>query len=97
MMTMNEAEVERDVQDRAGLLLARLYDEAATDVCAVHAAAFSDGGFERLYNADSAVNVALRRPAAQLTRADARRRMPRGDTPVVHLFYSMFLPPARRT
>ena len=71
MMTMNEAEVERDVQDRAGLLLARLYDEAATDVCAVHAAAFSDGGFERLYNADSAVNVALRRPAAQLTPADA--------------------------
>ena len=26
-----------------------------------------------------------------------RRRMPRGDTPVVHLFYSMFLPPGRRT
>ena len=67
LMTMNEAEVERDAQDRAGLLLGRLHDEAAPDVCAVHAAAFGDSGYERLWNADSVVNAALRRPAAQLT------------------------------
>jgi hypothetical protein len=38
----------------------------------VHGAAFGDGGYERLWNADSVLNVALRQPAAELTRADAR-------------------------
>jgi hypothetical protein len=38
---------------------------------AVHGAAFGAGGYERQWNADSALNTALRQPAAELTRADA--------------------------
>jgi hypothetical protein len=71
LMTMDAAEVERDAYDRAVLLLGRLHAEALPDVVAVHGAAFGDGGYERLWNADSLVNVALRQPAAELTRADA--------------------------
>jgi hypothetical protein len=71
LMTMDAAEVERDVYDIAGLLLARLHAEALPDVSAVHGAAFSEGGYERLWNADSVLNAALRQPAAELTRADA--------------------------
>jgi hypothetical protein len=70
LMAMDAAEVERDTYDRAGLLLARLHAEALPDVVAVHGAAFGEGGYERLYNADSVLNTALRQPA-QLTRADA--------------------------
>eukprot|EP01043_Picozoa_sp_COSAG02_P028963 COSAG02_NODE_1784_length_10941_cov_179.259823_1_plen_94_part_10 len=47
LMAMDAAEVERDVYDRAGLLLARLHAEALPDVAAVHAAAFGEGGHER--------------------------------------------------
>jgi hypothetical protein len=71
LMAMDAAEVERDVHDRAGLLLARLHAEALPDVSAVHGAAFSEGGRERLWNSDSVLNAALRQPAAELTRADA--------------------------
>ena len=72
LMAMDAAEVERDVHDRAGLLLARLHAEALPDVSAVHGAAFSEGGRERLWNSDDSVlNAALRQPAAELTRADA--------------------------
>jgi hypothetical protein len=70
-MTMDAAEVERDAFDRAGLLLARLEAEALPDAVAVHGAAFGEGGYERLWNADSVLNTALRQPAAKLTRADA--------------------------
>jgi hypothetical protein len=72
LMTMDAAEVERDAYDRAGLLLGRLHAEALPDVAAVHGTAFGDGGYERLWNADSVLNVALRQPAAELIRADAR-------------------------
>jgi hypothetical protein len=71
LMTMDAAEVERDAFDRAGLLLARLHSEALPDASAVHGAAFGEGGWERLWNADSVLNTALRQPAAELTRADA--------------------------
>eukprot|EP01046_Picozoa_sp_COSAG06_P039594 COSAG06_NODE_4700_length_4026_cov_2.671505_5_plen_398_part_00 len=70
-MTMDGAEVERDAYDRAGLLVARLDAEALPDVVAVHGAAFGAGGYERQWNADSALNTALRQPAVELTRADA--------------------------
>ena len=69
---MDEAEVERDAHDRAGLLLGRLHEEALPDgMLAVHGAALGNGGYERLYNCNSVDNAALRKPAAQLTRADA--------------------------
>ena len=71
LMAMGAAEVARDAYDRAGLLLARLYAEALPDVVAVTGAAFGEGGFERLWNADNVLNAALRQPAAQLTRVDA--------------------------
>ena len=71
LMAMDAAEVARDTYDRAGLLLARLHAEALPDVLAVHGAAFGEGGFERVFNADSVLNAALRQPAAQLTRVDA--------------------------
>eukprot|EP01046_Picozoa_sp_COSAG06_P049748 COSAG06_NODE_7723_length_2398_cov_5.069161_5_plen_105_part_01 len=58
LMTMDAAEVERDAYDRAGLLLGKLHAEALPDVVAVHGAAFGDGGYERLWNADSLLNVA---------------------------------------
>ena len=71
LMAMDAAEVERDAYDRAGLLLARLHAEALPECSAVHGAAFSEGGNERLWNSDSVLNAALRQPAAELTRADA--------------------------
>jgi hypothetical protein len=72
LMTMDGAEVERDTYDRAGLLLARLHAEALPDVAAVQAAAWSElRTGERVWNADSVLNAALRQPAAELTRADA--------------------------
>jgi hypothetical protein len=72
LMTMDAAEVERDAYDRAGLLLGRLHAEALPDITAVHGAAFGEGGYERLWNANSVLNAALRQPAAELTRAGAR-------------------------
>jgi hypothetical protein len=72
LMAMDAAEVERDAYDRTGLLLARLHAEALPDgVSAVYGAAFGEGIYERLWNADSVLNTALRQPAAELTRADA--------------------------
>ena len=70
LMSMDAAQVERGAYDRAGLLLARLHEEALPDIVAVYGSAFGDGGHERLYNSDSVLNVALRKPA-KLTRADA--------------------------
>ena len=71
LMAMDAAEVERDAFDRAGLLLGRLHAEALPDPSAVYGAALGEGGYERVWNADSVLNTALRQPAAQLTRADA--------------------------
>jgi hypothetical protein len=71
LMAMDATEVERDEYDRAGLLLGRLEVDALPDVATVHGAAFGEGGYERLWNANSVVNAALRQPAAELTRADA--------------------------
>ena len=71
VMSMDAAEVERGAYDRAGLLLGRLHEEALPDTVAMHGAAFGDGGYERLWNSDSVLNAALRKPASQLTRADA--------------------------
>ena len=71
LMSMDEAKVDREACDRAGLLFGRLHVEALPEVNAVHGAAFADGGYERLWNSDSMRNVALRKPASQLTRADA--------------------------
>ena len=72
LMAMDAAEVKRDAYDRVGLLLGKLHVEALPDVVAVHKAAFGEGGYERLWNANSVLNAALRQPAAELTRADAR-------------------------
>jgi hypothetical protein len=72
LMAMDAAEMERDAYDRAGLLVGRLEAEALPDgAVAVHGAAFGEGGYERVLNADSVLNTALRQPADQLTRADA--------------------------
>ena len=71
VMSMDAAEVERGAYDRAGLLLGRLLVESLPDILAVNSAVFGDGGYERLWNSDSVLNVALRKPASQLTRADA--------------------------
>eukprot|EP01044_Picomonas_judraskeda_P027812 COSAG03_NODE_8983_length_754_cov_1.490076_1_plen_110_part_10 len=63
LMAMDAAEVERDAFDRAGLLVGRLEAEALPDgAVAVHGAAFGEGGYERVLNADSALNAALRQP-----------------------------------
>jgi hypothetical protein len=71
LMSMDATEVERDAYDRAGLLLARLHAEALPDNVAVNGAAFGGGGYERLWNSNSVLSMALRQPAAELTRADA--------------------------
>ena len=80
LMTMDAAEVERSTYDRAGLLVARLEAEALPDVVAVHGAAFGEGGYERLWNANSVLNAAQRcasrlrsshAPAPGATRAHA--------------------------
>jgi hypothetical protein len=71
LMAMDAEEVERDAYDHAGLLLGRLHAEVLPDVVAVHVAAFGEGRYERLWDADSVLNAALRQPAAEVTRADA--------------------------
>jgi hypothetical protein len=72
-MAMDAAEVERDAFDRAGLLLARLHAEALPDVLAVVGAAFGDGGYERLWTADSVhgQHSAVSARLTEVTRADA--------------------------
>jgi hypothetical protein len=74
-MAMDAAEVERDAFDRAGLLVGRLEGEALPDAAAVHGAAYGEGGLARLYNADSVLNAALRRPAGGSARAGRRREL----------------------
>jgi hypothetical protein len=74
LLTMDEPDIDRSAFDRAGLLLGRLEAEAwpADGGEALHGAAFGDGGYVKLWNADSIVNAALRKPASELTQADAR-------------------------
>jgi hypothetical protein len=74
LLTMDEPDIDRSAFDRAGLLLGRLEAEAwpADGGEALHGAAFGDGGFVKQWNADSIVNAALRKPASELTQADAR-------------------------
>ena len=43
LLTASASDVEATAYQRAGLLLARLYDEASGDPSVVHAAAFGDG------------------------------------------------------
>ena len=72
LKAMEAEEADRAEHDRAGLLLARLLDEAAPNIVAIFGAAFGDGRLERVWNANNVLNAALlRKPAAQLTRADA--------------------------
>jgi hypothetical protein len=73
LLSMDEGEVDRGAFDRAGLLLGRLEAEAPPDDGrALHGAALGDGGYEKLYRANSMAHAALRKPASELTRADAR-------------------------
>ena len=71
---MDEAEVERDAYDRAAWAAAGAAARRGLTRDRRRArgsAAFGDGGYERLWNSDSVLNLALRNPASPLTRADA--------------------------
>ena len=77
LLALGAAEVPREVHDRAGLLLARLVSEAvprgAETQAAVYGAALGGGRMARLWNGEgNVIAVAVRKPAAELTRADAR-------------------------
>ena len=77
LLALDAAEVPREVYDRAGLLVGRLCAEAVARgveaQAAVYGAALSDGRFARFLNAEGSVlAAAVRKPAAELTRADAR-------------------------
>ena len=87
LLALDAAEAPREVYDRAGLLVGRLCADAvlrgAEAQAAVYGAAHGDGRFARWLNAEGSVlAAALRKPAAELTRADARsfacRQMPWG-------------------
>jgi hypothetical protein len=77
LLTMDEREVDRGAFDRAGLLLGRLEEEVLLlpeEVLLkqeLHGATFGGGGWEKLYGASSILNAALRKPASELTQADA--------------------------
>ena len=75
LLARDAAEVPRDVCDRVGLLVARLVAEAppGPERDAVFGAAWGDGRFAAFLNAPANILAeALRKPAAELTRADAR-------------------------
>jgi hypothetical protein len=77
LLALDAAEVSREVYDRAGLLVARLCAEAlprgAAAQAAVLGAAVGGGRLARFDNAEGSVfAVMARKPAAELTRADAR-------------------------
>lgn len=71
LLTMDASDVDRTTFGRAGLLLGRLIEEAP-EPAPVFGSAFRDHGIERLWNADSVLNAALRKPAPELSEADAR-------------------------
>ena len=77
LLALDAAEAPREVYDRAGLLWARLIAEAlprgAAAQAAVYGAALGGGRYVRWLNAEGSVFAAMaRKPAAELTRADAR-------------------------
>jgi hypothetical protein len=77
LLALDASEAPREVHDRAGLLVGRLCADAvlrgAEAQAAVYGAAHGDGRFARWLNAEGSVlAVAVRMPAAELTRADAR-------------------------
>ena len=79
LLALEAAEVAREQFDRVGLLLARLLAEAASaaeapdDPASVFGAAFGNGRYAALYAAeDTVLAQAVRKPAAELTLADAR-------------------------
>jgi hypothetical protein len=73
LLTADAAEVGREDFDRAGLLLARLCAEAPDDAPAVFGSALGEGRYvAHLRSEGSVLGQAWRRPAAELTRADAR-------------------------
>ena len=76
LLALDVAEVPREVYDRVNLLVARLCAEAVPRGAEAHAqifgAAWSDGRLVRFLNAEgSVIAVAVRKPAAELTLADA--------------------------
>ena len=77
LLALDAAEVPHELYDRAGLLAGRLVNEAvprgAEAQAAVLGAAWGGGRYARFLNAEGSVlAVALRKLAAELTRADAR-------------------------
>lgn len=74
LLALDAAEVDQEQFDRVGLLLARLLTEAAADdaVAPVFGAAFGGGRYAAMLRAENVLFRALRRPAAELTLADAR-------------------------
>ena len=74
LLAADAAEVDRETFDRAGLLVGRLFAEAAPeDLAAVYGAAFGEGRYAAYLRSEgSVVGRAWRTPASELTRADAR-------------------------
>ena len=75
LLALDAAEVPRELFDRAGLLLAWLATEAVprSAEAAVVGAAWGGGRYERFLNAEgNVIAEALRKPATELMRADAR-------------------------
>ena len=72
LLSADASEVDRSTFDRAGLLLARLQLEALPDPLPLYGVAFRDHAFEKIWSADSVLNIVLRtKPASELTMADA--------------------------
>ena len=77
LLALDAAEVPHELYDRAGLLAGRLVNEAvprgAEAQAAVLGAAWGGGRYARFLNAEgNVIAAAMRKPAAELTRADAR-------------------------
>ena len=77
LLALDAAEVPRELFNRAALLVGRLAEEAvhrgAEAQAAVYGAAFGGGRFARYLNAEgNVIAEALRKPATELMRADAR-------------------------
>ena len=72
VLALDASAVDRATFDRAALLLGRLEAEAPPDDGHVlHGAAFGDGRQMKLFEASNIAHVALRKPASELTKADA--------------------------
>ena len=77
LLALDAAEVPRELFDRTNLLVARLATEAvprgAEAQAAVLGAAWGGGRLAQYFDAEgNVIAAALRKPAAELTRADAR-------------------------